>query len=170
MFEGTVLGIDPGLARTGLAVLERHGRTATIVWTDTVFTASRTPEADRLRTIGEAVRAAVATYRPGSVAVERVMFGSNKVSALSVARATGVVMLIAAEAGLTVEEYVPLEVKSAVTGQGSADKEQVHTALVRVHGLRDVPRQPDAADAVAVALCHLTRSRMRRLAARAGVR
>jgi crossover junction endodeoxyribonuclease RuvC len=170
MFEGTVLGVDPGLARTGLAVLERHGRTATIVWTDTVFTAAGTPEADRLRTIGAAVREAVEIYRPGSVAVERVMFGNNKVSALSVARATGVVMLIAAEAGLAVEEYVPLEVKSAVTGQGSADKEQVHTALVRVHGLRDVPRQPDAADAVAVALCHLTRSRMRGLAARAGMR
>jgi crossover junction endodeoxyribonuclease RuvC len=87
-----------------------------------------------------------------------------------VARATGVVMLIAAEAGLPVEEYVPLEVKSAVTGLGSADKEQVHTALVRVHGLRDVPRQPDAVDAVAVALCHLTQTRMRRLVARAGAR
>ena len=170
MFEGTVLGIDPGLARTGLAVLERHGRTASIVWTDTILTPARTPEAERLRTIGAAVREVVATYRPGSVAVERVMFGTNKVSALSVARATGVVMLIAAEAGLTVEEYVPLEVKSAVTGLGSADKEQVHTALVRVHGLSNVPRQPDAVDAVAVALCHLTRSRMRTLAARAGVR
>jgi crossover junction endodeoxyribonuclease RuvC len=170
MFEGTVLGVDPGLARTGLAVLERHGRTPSIVWTDTVFTPARTPEADRLMTIAAAVRAAVATYRPGSVAVERVMFGNNKVSALSVARATGVVMMIAAEAGLSVEEYVPLEVKSAVTGQGSADKEQVHTALVRVHGLRDVPRQPDAADAVAVALCHLTQTRMRRLVAREGVR
>jgi crossover junction endodeoxyribonuclease RuvC len=170
MFEGTVLGIDPGLARTGLAVLERRGRTATIVWTDTVFTAARTPEAERLRTIGAAVRGAVAIYRPGSVAVERVMFGTNKVSALSVARATGVVMLIAAEAGLPVEEYVPLEVKSAVTGLGSADKEQVHAALVRVHGLRNVPRQPDAVDAVAVALCHLTQTRMRRLTAGAAVR
>lgn len=170
MFEGTVLGVDPGLARTGLAVLGRRGRSATIVWADTVFTAARTPEADRLRIIGAAVREAIATYRPGSVAVERVMFGNNKVSALSVARATGVVMLIAAEAGLTVEEYVPLEVKSAVTGLGSADKEQVHTALVRVHGLRDVPSQPDAVDAVAVALCHLTGSRMRGLAARAGAR
>lgn len=170
MFEGTVLGVDPGLARTGLAVLGRAGRTTTIVWADTVFTAARTPEADRLRIIGAAIREAIATHRPGSVAVERVMFGNNKVSALSVARATGVVMFIAAEAGLTVEEYVPLEVKSAVTGLGSADKEQVHTALVRVHGLSGVPSQPDAVDAVAVALCHLTGSRMRGLAARAGAR
>ncbi|MEO8293692.1 MAG: crossover junction endodeoxyribonuclease RuvC [Actinomycetota bacterium] len=164
MFESTVLGVDPGLAKTGLAVLGRRGRTATILWTDTVLTAARTPEADRLRIIGAAVREAIASFRPGSVGVERVMFGNNKLSALSVARATGVIMMIAAEAGLPVEEYVPLEVKSAVTGLGSADKHQVRDALIRVHGLSGVPRQPDAVDAVAVALCHLTRSRLRALA------
>jgi crossover junction endodeoxyribonuclease RuvC len=65
------------------------------------------------------------------------------------------------EAGLTVEEYGPLEVKMAVTGQGTADKRQVRDALARLHGLRDVPTEPDAADAVAVALCHLTQSRLR---------
>jgi crossover junction endodeoxyribonuclease RuvC len=170
MFEGCVLGVDPGLARTGLAVLERRDRRPAIVWTDTVLTVAGLPEADRLATIGAAVRAAIQIHRPSSVAVERVMFGSNKMSALSVARATGVVMLVAAKDGLGVEEYVPAEVKSAVTGMGTADKGQVHTALLRVHGLRDVPRQPDAADAVAVALCHLTQARLRRVAARAAVR
>ena len=170
MFEGIVLGVDPGLARTGLAVLGRRARRPEIVWTGTVFTAAGTPEAQRLRVIAEAVREAVSTYGPASVAVERVMFGTNKVSALSVARATGVVMLIAAEAGLTVEEYAPPEVKSAVTGLGTADKDQVRTALVRVHRLQDVPHQPDAADAVAVGLCHLTQSRMRGMVASAAVR
>ncbi len=170
MFEGCVLGVDPGLARTGLAVLAGEPRHPSIVWTQTVLTPSDQPEADRLATIGAAVRAAIAEHRPRSVAVERVMFGANKMSALSVARATGVVMLIASEAGLGVEEYVPAQVKSAVTGLGTADKAQVHSALVRIHGLRDVPRQPDAADAVAVALCHLTQARMRRVAARAGLR
>jgi len=170
MFERPVLGIDPGLARTGLAVLEKRDRRPVIVWTDTAVTPAGMDEAERLRLIAAAVRDAIRAYQPASVAVERVMFGSNKVSALSVARATGVAMLVAAEAGLQVEEYVPLEVKSAVTGLGTADKEQVHRALVRVHGLRDVPRQPDAADAVAVALCHLTQVRMRRVAARTGAR
>ena len=165
-----MLGVDPGLARTGLAVLERLGRRPAIVWTETVLTTPGRPESQRLAAIGSAVRAAIAQHRPAEVAVERVMFGSNKVSALSVARATGVVMMIAAEAGLPVEEYVPAEVKSAVTGMGTADKSQVHTALVRVHRLRDVPGQPDAADAVAVALCHLTQARLRRVAARAGAR
>ncbi len=74
------------------------------------------------------------------------------------------VLLAAAEAGLPVEEYGPLEVKMAVTGQGDAEKAQVRDALARLHGLRDVPQQPDAADAVAVALCHLTQSRLRRVA------
>jgi crossover junction endodeoxyribonuclease RuvC len=170
MFEGCVLGIDPGLARTGLAVLERRDRHPAIVWTDTVLTRADVAESERLAAIGAAVRGAIDAHRPVAVAVERVMFGSNKMSALSVARATGVVMLIAAEAGLRVEEYVPAEVKSAVTGVGTADKGQVHTALVRVHRLADVPLQPDAADAVAVALCHLTQARLRGVAARAGVR
>ena len=165
-----MLGVDPGLARTGLAVLAGEPRRPSIVWTRTVLTPADQAEADRLATIGAAVRDAIAEHRPGSVAVERVMFGANKMSALSVARATGVVMLIASEAGLAVEEYVPAQVKSAVTGQGTADKAQVHSALVRIHGLRDVPRQPDAADAVAVALCHLTQAGMRRMTARAGLR
>jgi crossover junction endodeoxyribonuclease RuvC len=79
-------------------------------------------------------------------------------------------MLVAAEAGLAVEEYAPNEVKQAVTGMGNADKAQVQRALVRVHGLRDVPRQPDAADAVAVALTHVLAAPLRRVAAEAGVR
>ncbi len=85
---------------------------------------------------------------------------------MDVARATGVVLLAAAEAGLPVEEYGSLEVKMAVTGQGNADKAQVRDALERFHGFADLPNEPDAADAVAIALCHLTQSRLRMAAAR----
>ena len=126
-------------------------------------------EAARLGILAAAVRAAIAVHVPTSVAVERVAFNRNQVSALTVARATGAVMVVAAEAGLAVDEYSPTQVKDAVTGMGNADKAQVHRALVRVHGLRDVPEQPDAADAVAVALTHLTGARAR-AAARAGSR
>jgi crossover junction endodeoxyribonuclease RuvC len=101
------------------------------------------------------------------VALERLAWNRNQVSALAVARATGAVMVAAAEAGVPVTEYGPNEVKLAVTGMGNADKEQVRRALARVHGLSAVPEQPDAADAVAVALTHLMGARMRRLA-RAG--
>jgi crossover junction endodeoxyribonuclease RuvC len=86
------------------------------------------------------------------------------VSALTVARATGAIMVVAADAGLPVAEYGPNEVKMAVTGMGNADKRQVRTALMKVHGLRSVPIQTDAADAVAVALTHLVGSRIRALA------
>ena len=89
---------------------------------------------------------------------------------MAVARATGVVMAAAAEAGVPVEEYGSLEVKNAITGSGGADKAQIRTALIRVHGLADVPTQPDAADAVAIAVTHLVRSRFAAAAARAEAR
>jgi crossover junction endodeoxyribonuclease RuvC len=170
MFDTCVLGIDPGVARVGLAVVVRRDRKAVIVWSDTVRTDRRTPESLRLLTISLAVRAALAEHRPGSVALERVAWNVNKASAMAVARATGVVMAAAAEAGVPVEEYGSLEVKNAITGSGGADKDQVLAALVRIHGLADVPTQPDAADAVAIAVTHMVRSRYAAAAARAGAR
>jgi crossover junction endodeoxyribonuclease RuvC len=164
MFEPCVLGVDPGVASTGIAVVGRRDRRAQIVWADTIRTPSNLAEAARLRFIHDHVRQAIAAHRPGSVAIERVAWNKNAVSALRVARATGAIMLAAAEAGLAVEEYGPLEVKMAVTGSGTADKAQVREALARFHGLGEVPSQPDAADAVAIALCHLTQSRIRQAA------
>ncbi|MBI3649309.1 MAG: crossover junction endodeoxyribonuclease RuvC [Actinobacteria bacterium] len=169
MFDVTVLGVDPGVAKTGLAVLERRDRGAVLAWSGPVVTPPGLAESDRLRAIAEAVRSAIAEHRPAVVALERVAFNRNTVSALQVARATGAVMVAASQAGLRVEEYAPSEVKSTVTGMGNADKRQVRDALVRVHGLREVPEQPDAADAVAVALCHLAAAPLR-AAARLGAR
>jgi crossover junction endodeoxyribonuclease RuvC len=167
MFDSCVLGVDPGVARLGLAAVARDGRRPTLIWADTVTTNADAPEAERLRTLADAVRAAIVEHRPVSVAVERVAFNRNQVSALTVARATGAVMVVAAEAGLTVEEYSPTEVKSSVTGAGNADKRQVRLALERVHGFRDLPSKPDAIDAAAIALTHLTATRLR-AATRAG--
>ncbi|MEX0984227.1 MAG: crossover junction endodeoxyribonuclease RuvC [Actinomycetota bacterium] len=170
MFDSVVLGVDPGVARCGLAVVARRDRTSMLIWCEAVLTPAGTPDAERLRRMAEVMRAAIAEHRPGAVAVERVAWSRNQVSALQVARATGAAMLVAAEAGLTVEEYGPNEVKQAITGMGNADKQQVQHALARVHGLRDVPTQADAADAVAVALTHLLGMKMRGIAARAGAR
>lgn len=164
MFEPCVLGVDPGVASTGIAAVGKHDGRAEIRWADTIRTPSEVAEAIRLRFIHDHVRQAIAAHRPTSVAIERVAWNKNHASALRVARATGAIMLAAAEAGLAVEEYGPLEVKMAVTGSGSADKAQVRAALSRFHGLADVPSQPDAADAVAIALCHLTQERIRRAA------
>jgi crossover junction endodeoxyribonuclease RuvC len=163
MFEDRVLGVDPGVARVGLAVLDGDRRAPELVWASAFGTDPRTAEAERLRLVGEAIRNAIATHAPSAVALERLAWNRNQVSAITVARATGAVMVAAAEAGLPVAEYGPNEVKIAVTGMGNADKAQVRRALVRVHGLREVPEQADAADAVAVALTHLVAARMRRL-------
>ncbi len=164
MFERRVLGVDPGLARLGLAVVEGNGRTAALIWAGAVETAAGSQESERLRLLCVAVREAISVHRPASMAVERVAWNKNQVSALTVARATGAIMVVAADAGLSVTEYGPNEVKIAVTGMGNADKQQVRRALVKVHGLKEVPVQADAADAVAVALTHLVGARMRDLA------
>ena len=161
MFERRVLGVDPGLARLGLAVLEGNGRKADLIWAGAIDTTAGSEESDRLRLLCVAVREAISVHRPASVAVERVAWNKNHVSALTVARATGAIMVVAADAGLAVAEYGPNEVKMAVTGMGNADKEQVRRALVKVHGMKEVPVQVDAADAVAVALTHLVGARMR---------
>jgi crossover junction endodeoxyribonuclease RuvC len=170
MFETSVLGVDPGVARCGLAIVRRRDRATNLIFATTVMTAADVDESLRLRVIAEAARAAIDQHRPTAVAVERVAWSRNQVSALHVARATGAIILVAAEAGLPVAEYAPNEVKQAVTGAGNADKGQVQRALTRIHGLRDVPAQADAADAVAVALTHLLAAPMRAVAARAGAR
>ena len=170
MFDTCVLGVDPGVARCGLAVLGRRSRQTSLLWADTVATPVDDDESQRILAIADATRSAIGRHAPGSVAIERVAWSRNQVSALHVARVTGAVMLVAAQAGLPIEEYAPNEVKQAITGMGNADKRQVQTALERIHGLRGVPTQADAADAVAVALTHLLASNLRGIAARAGAR
>jgi crossover junction endodeoxyribonuclease RuvC len=168
MFERLVVGVDPGTAATGVAAVTyaRPGAASprpavarpAVLWAETVRTSPRQPEAERLRALYRAVRALLEARCPEALAVERLMWGRNAPSAMGVARASGVVLLAAAESGVPVREYAPLEVKMAITGNGAADKDQVRRALHRIHGIRDVPSEPDAADAVAVAVCHLNRS------------
>ena len=160
-----MLGVDPGMAATGLAAVSRTPTGARVAAAGTVRTPAGAPEGTRLLEIHRRVAEAIEEHRPEAVAVERLMWGRNVGSAMSVARASGVILLAAAERGIDVHEYAPLEVKMAVTGNGAAAKEDVRRALGRLHGLADVPAQPDAADAVAVALCHLQQSRLLRKAA-----
>jgi crossover junction endodeoxyribonuclease RuvC len=167
VFDRVVIGIDPGMAATGMAVVAGgQGGAAGVVTATTIRTDPGGPEAGRLRTVFGAVSSAIREHRPRAVAVERLMWGRNVGSAMSVARATGVILLAAAEAGVPVFEYAPLEVKMAVTGNGSASKAEVRRALERLHGVADLPRQADAIDAVAVAMCHLHQAPALRQAAR----
>jgi crossover junction endodeoxyribonuclease RuvC len=162
MFEGRVLGVDPGTAAVGLAVVA-NGRRPEVVWAGTLRTPSGLATADRLRRIHEGVCEVIARERPADMAVERLMWGQNKDSAMEVSRAAGVIMLAGSQAGLRVEEYAPLEVKMAVTGVGNAPKDAVRRGLVQILGIEAVPKEPDAADAVAVAVCHLQQSKLRKM-------
>ena len=161
MFDGRVLGVDPGTASVGLAILSGERRPV-IVWAGTLRTPAGLAQEARLRLVYAGVREAIRAHEPSAMALERLMWGRNTESAMGVARASGVLMLAAAESGIPVEEYAPLEVKMAVTGVGNAPKETVRRALARLIGISDVPEDPDAADAVAVAVCHLQQAKLRR--------
>ena len=163
MFEEVVLGVDPGTASIGLAAVTRGDGRPVVAWSSTVRTAAGLPAAQRLRAIHQAVRGAITTNGVEVMAIERLMWGRNIGSAMEVARASGAIMLAAADAGILVEEYAPLEVKMAISGVGNAPKDVVRRALVRLLGVEGVPSDLDAADAVAVAICHLQQSRLRRL-------
>jgi crossover junction endodeoxyribonuclease RuvC len=168
MFEQVILGVDPGTSAVGLACVAGDASHARVTWSSTLRTKAGSPGPERLHMIYRAVGDAIETHGPSAVALERLMWGKNIGSAMEVARASGAVLVAAAEARVPVEEYAPLEVKMAVTGAGNASKDQVRKGLGLLLGPEAVPGEPDAADAVAVALCHLRQSRMRGLLGEAG--
>ncbi|GAA3946701.1 crossover junction endodeoxyribonuclease RuvC [Microbacterium soli] len=153
-----VLGIDPGLTRCGVGVVDvDRTRRATLVHVGVV----RTPlEADlpaRLAAVAAGIREVIAEHRPDAVAVERVFAQHNVQTVMGTAQASGVALLVAAEAGLPADTHTPSEVKAAVTGYGSADKRQVQSMVARILRLDVLPKPADAADALAIALCHAWR-------------
>lgn len=156
-----VLGVDPGLTRCGLGVVEgAGGRQVRALAVDVVRTPPDADVAARLGTVADAVEAWIAEHRPDVVAVERVFAQHNVRTVMGTAQVGGVVALIAGRAGLPVAFHTPSEVKAAVTGSGRAPKEQVTTMVTRVLSLADAPRPADAADALALAVCHCWRAPM----------
>jgi crossover junction endodeoxyribonuclease RuvC len=158
-----VLGVDPGLTRCGLGVVEGgpHGsREVRYVAVDVVRTAADAPLATRLLAVGDEVERWITRHRPDVVAVERVFSQHNVRTVMGTAQASGVVALLAARAGLPVAFHTPSEVKAAVTGEGRAGKEQVTAMVTRLLGLAEAPRPADAADALALAICHCWRAPM----------
>ena len=162
MFDplGPVLGIDPGLSRCGYGIVARERGNPRALGCGVI----RTPPGDslpaRLLALDNDLRELVAQVRPSAMAVERVLFQTNARTAMSVGQASGLALVIAARAGIPVVEYSPNEVKLAVTGDGRADKVAVQIMVTRLLSLREVPKPADAADALALALCHLGRARM----------
>jgi crossover junction endodeoxyribonuclease RuvC len=151
-----VLGIDPGTATTGYGLVRDLGRRQVeLVDYGVVRTPSKTPMAQRLLQLYHDLSTIIAEYHPDEAAVEELFFSRNVTTALTVGQARGVAMLAAAEAGLPVREYKPAEIKQAVVGYGNAGKEQVQEMVRILLGIDEVPRPDDAADAVAVAICHI---------------
>jgi crossover junction endodeoxyribonuclease RuvC len=151
-----VLGIDPGTATTGYGLVRDLGRREVqLVDYGVIRTPSKTPMAQRLLQLYHELSTIIAEYEPDEAAVEELFFSRNVTTALTVGQARGVAMLAAAEAGLPVHEYKPAEIKQAVVGYGNAAKEQVQAMVRILLNIDEVPRPDDAADAVAVAICHI---------------
>ncbi len=155
-----VLGIDPGLSRCGYAVVAPGRPRPTPHAVGVLRTSTSDERAVRLAELQTEIRALVAEFSPSVVAVERVLFQVNVRTAMTVAQAVGVIMAEAASAGLTVAEYSPNEVKQVVAGWGGASKLEVQRMVQTQLGLAALPEPPDAADAAAVALCHLAHTPM----------
>jgi crossover junction endodeoxyribonuclease RuvC len=153
-----VLGIDPGLTRCGIGVVEgRPGRPPDLVGVDVIRTPTELDTARRLRRLEEELDGWLAEHRPDTVAVERVFAQHNVQTVMGTAQAAGVAMLVAARRGIPVATHTPSEVKAAITGSGRADKAQVTAMVTRILRLAAPPRPADAADALALAICQVWR-------------
>jgi crossover junction endodeoxyribonuclease RuvC len=153
-----VLGVDPGLTRCGFGVVEGSvGRPLHLLEVGVCRTPAGHAVAERLRLVDQDVEAWLKRHRPDVVAVERVFSQHNVRTVMGTAQASGVVMVAAARRGVPVVLHTPSEVKAAVTGSGRADKAQVAAMVTRVLRLAEAPRPADAADALALAICHVWR-------------
>lgn len=164
-----VLGIDPGLSRCGYGVVELCGRKPVARAIGVLRTPPTAPTPRRLAGLQAEFRSLIVEFEPAVVAIERVFFQVNASTAIGVAQAAGLAMAEGAAAGADVVEYTPNQVKEAVAGWGAAPKDQMQRMVQSLLGLSSPPRPADAADAVAVALCHLAHAPSRAAASAAGV-
>ncbi len=156
------LGIDPGTATTGYGVVGRTADDAFVLLACGVIrTHPDTQMHLRLLELYQDLQSLIREFRPEVMAVEKLFFGRNVTTAITVGQARGAILLAAATAGLKVAEYTPAEVKQAITGYGNADKQQIQQMVQYLLDLPEIPRPDDAADGVAIALCHLQADRYR---------
>ena len=162
-----VLGIDPGVAVMGYGIVERARGKLRLVTLGAIRTPADETHARRLMGLRSGLVEIATEHAPEVVAVERLFFTTNVKTAMAVGQASGVALATAAEWGLEVTDYTPNEVKQSVVGYGSATKSQVQSMVAALLGLDEPPRPPDAADACALAICHLNRSGLRAAIGRA---
>lgn len=164
-----VLGVDPGLTRCGVGVVAGSPGRARLVEAGVIRASTQLSVERRLLAVEEGLEQWLARHRPDAVVVERVFAQHNVMTVIGTAQAAGVAMLVAARHQIPVAQHTPSEVKAAISGSGRADKAQVATMVARILRLAQAPRPADAADAVALAICHLWRGgQVNRLAAAVG--
>ncbi len=158
-----ILGIDPGTAITGYGVVQSDGDLLQLIAYGAITTPSDWKMPQRLQHIYAELVALIRMHQPTEAVVEKLFFSKNVRTALSVGQARGVALLAAAQAGLMIHEYTPLEIKQAVVGYGRAEKSQIQQMVRMLLQLDFIPQPDDAADALAVAICHAHSARMRRI-------
>lgn len=162
--EWVVLGIDPGTASTGYGVIRQSAQGYfELLACGVIRTSPADPMHYRLREIFEDIQNLIREFSPNEVAVEQLFFGRNVTTAISVGQARGAALLAAALNDLSIAEYTPASVKQALTGYGNADKLQMQLMVQQILDLDEIPHPDDAADGVAIALCHLQTARYRDL-------
>lgn len=157
-----VIGIDPGTATTGFGLVRDTAQGLEVVDFGTILTPAGLPQEQRLVMLFDQLSKILILHRPESAAVEKLFFSRNVTTAITVGQARGVVLLALARSGLAVDEYTPMEIKQAVAGYGGADKNQIQQMVRALLNLEDVPKPDDAADALAIAICHLHSHRLKR--------
>jgi len=156
-----ILGIDPGTATTGWAVVEEKNKNAKLIACGCVNTAKYKSDADRLVEIGKDIQTLIKKYKPDEAAIEDIFFFKNLKTAITVAQARGVILYEIKKNNIPLFSYTPLQVKQALTGYGRADKNQMQLMVKNILKLKSFPKPDDAADAVAIAICHLNSRKMK---------
>lgn len=155
-----ILGIDPGYAIVGVGIIEYNGNKFRPIAYDAITTHAKMATSLRLKTIYDDINYCLEKYKPDAVAIEELFFNNNAKTAIAVAQARGVLVVSATNRGIPVYEYTPLQIKQSVAGYGRADKQQVQHMVKTLLGLNAIPKPDDAADALAVAICHAHSSRI----------
>jgi crossover junction endodeoxyribonuclease RuvC len=152
-----ILGIDPGIGITGWSIIDCERRTSlSLSAAGVVTTTPNTPIHERLVVLYAQIQKLISAYQPSELAIEKLFFAKNVTTAMAVSQARGVVLLAGAQVGLPIFEYTPLQVKMTITGYGKASKQQVNAMLHHHIGGAVIPKQDDAADAIAIAVTHIT--------------
>ncbi len=149
-----IIGIDPGYAIVGYGIVDYNSNHFSVVDYGAVTTKAHTPFDSRLSSIYEGLTHLISTYKPDAMSIEKLFFNTNTTTAIDVAQARGVIVLAAAQSGLDIAEYTPLQVKQSVVGYGRAEKKQVQEMTRLMLNLKSVPKPDDTADALALAICH----------------